>query len=72
MFTGEGFSGSLDAFNGTAYLSHEPTAGLDIAEGCCGGTGSVNRYVLLAPEPGMLGLLALGLVGLAAGRRRGG
>ena len=44
---GTGFmGGSLDADNGSAELSHEPTCGgIAEREGCDGGNGDVNRYL---------------------------
>ena len=63
----------------------EPASAIDDPIGCCGGTGSVNRYALAEPvrfgvyastttaipEPSTLSLSLLGLIGLAASRHFG-
>ena len=55
VFTGDGGggSGSLDAANGSAFVSHEPTSAVNDPIGCCGGNGSINFFAL-GDESGLL------------------
>jgi len=90
VFTGSGgsYNGSFDLVTPgiTDILTHEPTSAIGDPLGCCGGTGSVNRYVLGGPasqqgdyaattapipEPCTLALCMFGLIGLTASRHSG-